>query len=245
MRLATTGQLQLLIVAIVAVFVTVVPSEGFSQYMTDDPRFRLVVPGRPLEPSLDSTPVEFTIGEVRYRVPRNYIIRMHDYSGGNQSSVGFKVTFPGFEPLTEKTSQCLTKTLADWPPGCMPVQFNVGSGWSRILPDEDWFKYVIREFSDPTPKSGPGGFEVYETGEGNQKQILYKKKTRKHLLLFLCYRYKLKVPSNGLCNNHQSKLGDGNAIDYDLYIEHIKNAEAIDNGIRELLESFRIEGETP
>jgi hypothetical protein len=44
-------------------------------------------------PSLDTRPVEFSITGIHYRVPRNYLRTMQNWSRGPQYIVGLRVTF--------------------------------------------------------------------------------------------------------------------------------------------------------
>jgi hypothetical protein len=53
--------------------------------------------------SLATTPVEFTIAGTVYRVPRNYLITMSNWTGGPQEFVTMRVNGPHLTPLTEAT----------------------------------------------------------------------------------------------------------------------------------------------
>jgi hypothetical protein len=58
--------------------------------------------------SLATTPVEFSIAEMVYRVPRNYLITKSNWAGGPQEFVDMRVNGPRLTPLTEATRQCLS-----------------------------------------------------------------------------------------------------------------------------------------
>jgi hypothetical protein len=60
-----------------------------------------------LRPSTDATPVEFSIGNDRYRIPRNYLVTMDNWNGGPQSLVSLHVNIPDLAPFSEKTRACL------------------------------------------------------------------------------------------------------------------------------------------
>jgi hypothetical protein len=85
--------------------------------------------------SLATTPVEFTIAGTVYRVPRNYLITMSNWTGGPQEFVTMRVNGPHLTPLTEATRQCLSgdrfalsAEIMIGPAsriGCMPFEFDL------------------------------------------------------------------------------------------------------------------------
>jgi len=197
-------------------------------------------------PSKDSTPVEFGIDDMHYKAPRNYIVKMDNYKGGPQDTVFFQATFPGFEPLTDKTEQCFLHTRAREPQGCIPVRFWIGRYGTLFVSDEDVFERNLRRYPDKAPNLDANGFEVYK----NRKGLMYRKKTAKHMLVFKCQlrdnEELIRTMGKGLCNVYVSPLpGNINGLSYIFAYERINDAEGIDNGIRDLLESFTIKGEKP
>jgi hypothetical protein len=193
-------------------------------------------------PSKDTTPVEFSVGDVRYKVPRNYIEWMDNYKGGPQVIVKCKATFPGFEPLTDKTEQCL-RTRAREPQGCIPVRFLIDVLGDTFPTDEDVFERRLRRYKVKTATLDANGFEVYKSGKGR----LYRKKTAKHTLFFSCRlrddEELIRTMGKGPCNVRSVLPGNKNALIYTFQYERVNDAEAIDNGIRQLLDSFTIKGE--
>ena len=131
-------------------------------------------------PSTDTTPISFSVGHTSYKVPRNYIVHMDDYDRGPQELVTFKVTFPGFEPLTDKTRQCLTSAPAHLPPGCIPIEFWINGGNGVGLSDDEKFNNARKLFHSQTAKQGPHEFEVYDTGPPDALAETYRKKTATH-----------------------------------------------------------------
>jgi hypothetical protein len=217
----------------------------------DDPRFGDIWKQSQIlrdQPSIDATPVEFSIAGVNYRVPRNYISHMDNYNGGVQEMVTFKVTFPGFEPLTDKTKQCLTQPKAYWPPGCVPIEFWIG-GYSKdqpVLSDDDHFNNSRDLFHSQIPKQGPDGFEMYETGPENARMETYRKKIPTHTLLFECLIFSgYQGKRDAVCENYGSPLPNGNGLSYRLSLDQIKDAEKIDDGIRSVISSFTLKGDKP
>lgn len=86
--------LSFLLVAIIALPMQTASAQkvsGESRYQEVAEKFQVF--GNNL--SMDATPVEFSIADVHYKVPRNYIVNMDNYKGGPQSLVAFRVSFPG------------------------------------------------------------------------------------------------------------------------------------------------------
>lgn len=208
------------------------------------------------DPSKDTTPIEFTVGNVRYKVPRNYIIKMYRHKSGGQSLVEFKVTFPGFQPLTDETETCMTRTAAYAYDSvdCIPIRFLVSSG-SKRLTEEERFNNALKTLRNPQPAPGPGEFEKFEgphkinqnPSNGKNKIVLYKKMTEKHLLWFSCYFTKWDDgKETGVCTNFFSPLpGGDNSMEFAINFAHLKDAETIDTGLYNLLESFTVKGGSP
>ncbi|MCP3477639.1 hypothetical protein NLM33_46650 [Bradyrhizobium sp. CCGUVB1N3] len=188
------------------------------------------------EPSPDQTLVSFSVADVNYVVPRNYIVSMPNWSGGPQNGlVDIKVTFPGFLPLTEQTRQCLTEPRAYWPPGCIPVEFWIQAGGR--LSDDDLFKNMTKQISPPALREGPSGFELYQWGAGGRRRDIYRKRTSRHTLIIDCSYYENSGKIGAVCST-ESLLSNGGALFYRIDLDQIKNAEQIDQGIRALIESF-------
>jgi hypothetical protein len=224
---------------ILLVFVIFCSSPAFAQYASDDPRFKDVwQKSQELrdQPSVDATPVEFTYLGAKYRVPRNYIVHM----AGPLTPPTFRVTYPGFEPLTEKTRQCLTKPRAYWPPGCIPIEFWLGG--QTHFTDDDHFNNARDLFHSQTPKEGPGGLELYEEGSIDHLAQIYRKKTSTHTLLITCFYYDTEK-RGALCTNYSSPLPNGNDLSYRIDLNQLENAEKIDDGIRALINSFTLKGD--
>ena len=95
------------------------------------------------EPSTDTTPVAAKIGEVSYSIPRNYISNLH---------LGFpvlRVTYPGFNPLTEETSGCFDRKVQA-KLGCTALELRLGLS----LPNKPRFENSLKLVS-PAQKLSP------------------------------------------------------------------------------------------
>jgi hypothetical protein len=188
-------------------------------------------------PSMDTTPIEFSVGNVRYRAPRNYIVNMENYKGGPQMSVSFELTVPGFEPFSDKTKDCMTKPLAYLPPGCFPVKFHIIS--DVPVSDDEAFHNASKLFHSQAPKNAPYGFELYETGPDNARIETYRKQANGHTLMIYCLVGNPQVTRDPVCNN-TSRLKNQNGLEYDIYKSRLQYAEQIDGELRKFLDSFTI-----
>jgi hypothetical protein len=202
-------------------------------------------------PSADTTPLYFKSGKVRYKIPRNYIVRMFDWSMRRRDDiVTMRVTYPGFEPYSEKTKDCLTKPPLYWPKGCFPVEFWIGVGkgdgdTGRVLTDEDKFNNARNLFHSQTPKPGPAAFEMYETGPDNARTETYRKKHGAQTIFIQCIIFDSNGKRNAICDNTGTPLSTGGFFSYRFYLDQMKDAEEIDTGLRKLVISFTQPAERP
>ncbi len=236
-----------LMIAIGAITLLLLPFLLFAQNVKEGPPFAETwKQALRRAPSVDTTPILFSIAGVNYKVPRNYIYNMDDFKGGPQSLVSFMVTYPGFEPLTDKTRDCLTLAAAYLPKGCVPIEFWIGGAGTPVLSDEDHFNNQSNLLHSKTPKQGPDGFEMYEEGGGNMPVEIYRKKTPTHTLLFSCIiLFDHQGTKKAVCDNNSSPLFDRNTLFYRLHLDQLSDAQKIDEGLRALAASFTLLGEKP
>ena len=101
----TVSNVKALVACVALALMTIgIPAYAKAQNIANDPRYSDIWKKSQIlrdRPSLDATPVFFSIAGVKYKVPRNYISHMDSYEGGPQDLVNFKATFPGFEPDRE------------------------------------------------------------------------------------------------------------------------------------------------
>ncbi len=76
-------------------------------------------------PSLDTYPVEFSIGGIHYRIPRNYLTTMENWKGGPQYIVTVAVNLPDLKPYSTETLPCFTTKAPERPPGCELLSFRI------------------------------------------------------------------------------------------------------------------------
>lgn len=79
-------------------------------------------------PSIDVTPIEFSIGPAHYRMPRNYLLSMENWNGGPQTIVTIAVTLPGLLPLSPQTLQCFKPPPPGQPAECRPFTVTIQDG---------------------------------------------------------------------------------------------------------------------
>ena len=162
---------------------------------------------------------------------------MDNWNGGPQTLVRFKVRFPGFEPLTEKTKPCMSLPPLYRPSGCVPLEFSVRRGGAGDLSDDERFSNARTLFHSQTPLPGPYGFELYETGPTDARLNTYRKKTPEHTLVIDCFMRPPGDEHSPTCSNH-SNLPSGNVLQYHLYGDQLQDAEQIDGGFRALIGTF-------
>lgn len=222
-------------------------------YLKDDPRYgeasqkewELIK-----QQLTNTTVVWFSVGNVNYRVPRNYISGMNNYNGGPQEMVTFKATYPGLEPLSDKTRQCLTQPRAYWPPGCIPLTFWIDGGAEKVgmpvISDDDHFNNSTRGYTGAIVKQTPNGLTLYQYGSGLKRSDIYRRKTESHNLFITCDYFDNHGKRDAICKNYYSPLPDGdNSLSYRLDLDQIDNAEKIDDGMRSLIASFTVKGNKP
>jgi hypothetical protein len=232
-----------LLIVVVSIGLFAHDAISLAKIVSDDPRYAEVwKKSQDLkdQQSFDTTPLEFNAFGVHYKVPRNYL----SIPPGNASlPITFRVTFPRFEPLTEKTKQCLTQPRADWPAGCIPVEF-----WLEGPPvgtDDQHFNSARKLFHSQVPKQGPAGFEMYETGPENARIETDRKNTSTHTLVIDCIIFSgYQGKRDAVCDS-VSPLRNGNTLFLRLSLDQIPYAENIDEGIRTLIDSFTVKGDKP
>jgi hypothetical protein len=192
-------------------------------------------------PSMDPTPVTFSIEEVTFRAPRNFIVWLSNWEGTRQELVRFRVTFPGFEPLTDKTAGCISVPPAYRPPGCGAVEFMIRAGSSDAT-DERALSNSRTLFRSQTPKQGPFGFELYETGNPDVQTETYVKRAGGKILVIACFVGAVTTKSQTPICSRNSRLDDGVVLQYHLFKSELKDAETLDLGFRKLIETFKANG---
>ncbi len=193
-------------------------------------------------PSESTQVVTFSIDKVIYKVPRNYIINMDDWSGGPQQLVVFRVTYPGFRPLDPSTRRCLEASVSFSGRECAPMDFIISRGYS--VSDEKSFENRRDLFRSQVPKQlRSTGFEEYETGSDDARIVTFRKREGDHWLLFDCdHGVSFGTSNNGPFERAPchlaSRLPNGNELIYHFFEGQLAVIADKDIGIRRLIHQF-------
>ena len=180
--------------------------------------------------SMDKTLVEFTVGPTRYRIPRNYIYKMDDWSGGVQRLVSLRVQYPGFAAYSGETAACFTKHAP-----CQLIEIHI------LLPDSGLTEYTFlgnrRFFQSEMPEKTESGYDWYKSGPETARLDFYRKQLPDRLLVFMCQPFQNRGMPDGTCGTI-IRIQSGGQLSYSFPLRHLGDAEQLDAGVRSLVESF-------
>jgi hypothetical protein len=173
--------------------------------------------------STDTTPVTVKVGDVTYKIPRNYISMYFDFPQ-------LKVTYPGFKPFTEETSGCFDRRL-EASLGCTTLELNM----RLSLPHHPGFENAIKA-APPyrekplSPRPGPYGYDIYDEGPDNARSEIYRSESED--IFFRCGIYDNNGVRSGVCDDAVS-LADGNAVRFFFYLRQVGELRNFEAGIRQ------------
>jgi hypothetical protein len=182
------------------------------------------------EPSTDTTPVAVKIGEVSYSIPRNYILNLH---------LGFpvlKVTYPGFNPLTEETSGCFDRKLQA-KLGCTALELRLAQG--KSLPNETQFENLLKLVPSNqklSPRRSADGYLVYDLGPENARTEIYRSESED--IFFTCIIFDNNGVRDAVCDDAVS-VADGNTVKFFFSLNQIGHLRDFEAGIRQLMSHFQ------
>ena len=180
--------------------------------------------------SMDTTPVEFSIGETHYKIPRNYLFTMDNWAGGPQELVSLRVEYPGLLPFSEKTKACFLGERL-----CRRIEFAIVT--AQFQSGEEHFPSLRHLFHDQKPEEGPSGLELYTIGPESARIEIYRKVLADHTLVFDCNVFDNHGVKDGVCQV-LTRTRHGGIINYRFSRQELKNAAAVDIGLRNLVDSF-------
>ena len=189
-------------------------------------------------PSFDTTPIEFTVGGIHYRMPRNYLVTMGNWNGGEQGLVGIRVNLPGLEPITPETRDCFEKGSLAGTPGCDPILFWINSP-GGVSADEA-FVNSRNIYRNQEPIEAPFGYEKYEIGPENARSERYRKVEDGRTLLYTCQIFENHGKRDGLCSPTGDRVSSGAVIQFYINLRHLVDIDQIDANLRKLVEQFTI-----
>jgi hypothetical protein len=123
-------------------------------------------------PSTDTTPVEFSVGGIHYRMPRNYLLTMDNWAGGRQSMVTIRVNLPDLKPFGDDNRACFTGAPADRPAGCRPIAVVIDPPGGPTA--EQAFDRWRDLFHNQAPIKTPFSLDKYEAGPPDTRIEFYR-----------------------------------------------------------------------
>jgi hypothetical protein len=176
-----------------------------------------------LELPIDSGLAIMKIGNVSYRIPRNYIIAL------NPDSPVLKVAYPGFKPPTEEVRECSDPKRRD-ALSCTTIEIHL-----RLpLPNKPRFDNLMKLVPSEqklSPQRSVHGYDVYHLAQ----QEIYRSESDD--IFFTCKRFDNSGERDAICDDIV-KLDDGNAAWFFFRLRQISEVRKIEAGIRELMSRF-------
>lgn len=189
-------------------------------------------------PSLDTTPIEFSVGGIRYRMPRNYLMTMDNWNGGPQGLVTVQVKLPDLEPVTEETRACFAARPLSRPPECEPLSFTINAPGGPS--SDEAFARMKPLFHNKDGEEGPFGYYKYEIGPTNARIEFYRKIEDGRTLLYMCQIFDNHGNRDGICDPTGDRLVTGAVIHFFFRLHHLRDIAQIDANLHKLIEGFTI-----
>lgn len=180
-------------------------------------------------PSFDTRPVEFSVGGIEYRMPRNYLVTMDNWAGGLQDLVTVRVNLPDLGPITPATHECFSRAALRGTPGCDPLSFTINAPGG--VSSDEAFANITQSFRNKIPIQGPSGYEKYEIGPDNARVETYRKADGGRTLLYLCQIFN-NGERAGMCYPIGDRLADGAVLQFYFPLRLLADVEKIDDDLR-------------
>lgn len=228
--------------SVIAAFTAVMPQAGSAEGdVPSSGQAELEKAARSLvpRPSTDTTPIEVSVGGIHYRIPRNYLVTMEDWSGKEQGLITLRVNLTDMSPVTEATIACFRARPTERPLGCEPFDFRITSGGPAA---EQILERSRDRFHDQNPTEMPFGLEKYQIGSGANVTEYYVGRLNDRLALYWCTVHESDGKHYGTCRPEGDKIYTGAAIDFFLNPNKISEIAAIDDKIRALVKAFTVSG---
>ena len=189
-------------------------------------------------PSIDTTPVDFSVGDVHYRMPRNYLFTMENWNGGPQGLVTVRVNIPDLKPLDETTRDCFTKPGSFSTSICDPLSFTINV--TGTVTAEQGFENSRPIYRNQSPLDGPFGYERYEIGPDNARIEFYRKVENGRTLIYHCQIFQRLGKRDGICDPSGDRVSNGSEIHFFFSLRHLADIAEIDRDLRTLTEHFTV-----
>ncbi|WP_400770199.1 hypothetical protein [Methylosinus sporium] len=207
-------------------------------------------------PSFDTTPVILKVRNATYRIPRNYLSDLSSIPVVKVTVPGPGFTVPAFQPLTEANQACFGSLQRGWDAGCQSDEFILGSGKTGLSAEKQ-FEWAMQHVANKTPLQGPFGYEFYDNGVDKlskdeklapvPRHQYYAKYHNDHMVFFECLiDYKLigsETTKHIIFCEDNFKLYDGTFVLLRTSEGQLGYIPEIEDAIRKLMASFKIEGQ--
>jgi hypothetical protein len=181
--------------------------------------------------SMDESPVELSLGKAKYRVPRNYLYRMSQWSGGPQKYVGIRVTYPGLRPYNTDTAACMLHKTP-----CRIYEINLHDKFQTL---ED-SAANLEEIEHPERGvSAPFGFTRFKKGPENARSEVYRKIVNGKPIMFFCLPYDANGKRSAICHR-VVRAPTGATLTYFFDVSELHDAIEVDTAIKQLIDRFSI-----
>ncbi|CAE6862284.1 hypothetical protein R75461_08046 [Paraburkholderia nemoris] len=181
--------------------------------------------------SVDESPVEFSLGAARYRIPRNYLSQMSDWSGGPQEYAAIRVTYPGLKPFSQETESCMRHKTP-----CRIYEVNLRDKFQAW---EDGGANREEVEHPEWGKPGPYGFTLFTRGPENARSDFYRKIVDGKPIMFFCLPYDVDGKRGAVCN-HAAHTSSGATLFYFFDLNGLRDAVEVDEALRQLVDGFSI-----
>jgi len=179
------------------------------------------------QPSMDTTPIDAKVGDVLYKIPRNYVSNLHMHFPV------LKVTYPGFKPLTEQTKGCFDPKLRN-ALGCTTIELNM----HLSLPNKPGFENLMKLVhpgQKASPRESAYGYQIFDLGPENARLEIYRSESED--IFFTCQIFYHNDERHAVCRDFVSLL-DGNAVWFFFDLNQISEIRKVEAGIRQLMSGF-------
>lgn len=184
--------------------------------------------------SMDEAPVEFKLNGYQYKIPRNFLINMSNWSGGEQEDgVSIRFVYPGLKPYSKDTASCLLHKTK-----CRIYTVYMTS--AHFSSEDTLTNLITNSAIRKTKATGPYGFELFEIGPPNARTNIYRKSEYGSPILFDCLIYDVDHKNGGICH-HFAHAASGASLSY--YFEMndgLRDAVEVDNSIKALIDRFLV-----
>lgn len=183
----------------------------------------------------DTTPIEFIVGTVKYRFPRNYLF---SFPITKTTTRILRVTYPNFEPLTEKNKECFLDR--EYVKGkCSFIELDI-NGPAKFPRDDEAFKNYMRQPWIKNIKLTilPDGVKKYTYNQGDKTNEIYRYCTKQQNIFMTCDSYGNGKPV--MCDNDAEPLAEGNSVSYYVHYSFMPEIVQVDKGIISLIKKFTV-----